>query len=143
MKNNLFNNVLSKYSYCGDFSFQTGDTLKDQSKDVPDLPGIYYILRVKGGKSDLVYVGKSGTMKQDGNFKKQFLRKRINNKQEGMYREQYFNQKINQFGIDSLEVFWFVTYDNNHRDIPCFVEGQLIQDYFNINSRLPEWNKEF
>jgi len=39
---------------------QKGDSLREQSWEVPEFPGVYYILRLANGKIDLVYIGKSG-----------------------------------------------------------------------------------
>lgn len=134
---------LNQYQNNGHFFFQKGDSLSIQSKDVPQLPGVYYILRLAQGKIDLVYIGKSGTIVQNGRFKSQLLKGRINNKQEGMKRQQYFEQKMEQENIDGLDIYWFVTYDKNHHDLPGFVEGQIIQRYFDLHGCLPPWNKEF
>jgi hypothetical protein len=134
---------LEKYKNNGHFFYQKGDSLGNQSKDVPELPGVYYILRLAQGNVDLVYIGKSGTVLQNGNFKTQLLKSRINNKQEGIKRQQYFEQMIEKENLDGLDIYWFVTYDKNHHDLPGFVEGQIIQHYFDIYECLPPWNKEF
>lgn len=134
---------LNKYQNKGHFFFQKGDILSIQSEDVPELPGVYYILRLAHGKVNLVYIGKSGTILQNGQFKSQLLKGRINNMHEGMTRQQYFEQKMKQENIDALDIYWIVTYDNHHQDLPGFVEGQIIQRYFDTNRCLPPWNKEF
>lgn len=134
---------LNKYKNKGHFFFQKGDLLSVQSKDVPDLPGVYYILRLAHGKIDLVYISKSGTVLQNGQFKSQLLIGRINNKQDGIKRQQFFEQKMVQENIDGLDIYWFVTFDKHHQDLPGFVEGQITQHYFNIHGSLPPWNKEF
>lgn len=134
---------LTKYQTNGHFFFQKGDVLNAQSKDVPELPGVYYILRLAKGKVDLVYIGKSGTVLQNGQFKSQLLQGRINNKQEGEKRQQYFEQKMEQEKIDGLDIYWFVTHDKHHQDLPGFVEGLIIQRYFDLHGCLPPWNKEF
>jgi hypothetical protein len=78
---------LKKYKNNGHFFFSPGQNLKEVSKNVPDLPGVYYIMRLSRGKIDLVYIGKSGTMVQKGDFKSQLLRGRINNEQEGLKQQ--------------------------------------------------------
>ena len=62
-----------KYKTQGHFIFKKGNSLKVQSHDVPELPGVYYIQRLTKGKVDLVYIGKSGTMLQTGEFRNQLL----------------------------------------------------------------------
>jgi hypothetical protein len=134
---------LDKYKNKGHFFFQKGDALREVSKGIPNLPGVYCIYRLCGGKVDLVYIGKSGTMLSNGKFKDQLLNKRLNNKQDGMYRQQFFEQKLVEEGNDALDIYWYVTFDKDNQDIPSYVEGILLQRYFKIHRRLPEWNKEY
>lgn len=134
---------LIKYQNHGHFFFQKGDILSTQSQEVPNLPGVYYILRLARGKINLVYIGKSGTVLQKGSFKNQLLRNRINNKQEGIKRQQYFEQKFDLEGIDGLDIYWFVTFDKHDKDLPGYVEGKIMQRYFDQYDCLPPWNKEF
>jgi hypothetical protein len=134
---------LNKYKNQGHFFFVKGNNLKELSAGVPDLPGVYYIIRLSRGKIDLVYIGKSGTIKQNGTFKEQGLKERLNNKQDGMHREVFFNEKCIQENIDALDVYWFVTFDNKNHDLPGFVEGVILQRYFEVHGKLPPWNKEY
>ena len=134
---------LEKYKNKGHFFFQKGSMLKEVSKDVPNLPGIYYIYRLCRGKIDLVYIGKSGTMLSNGKFKDQLLNKRLNNKQDGILRQKFFEQKLMEEVSDALDIYCYVTFDEENQDIPSYVEGLLLQHYFEIYGRLPEWNKEY
>jgi hypothetical protein len=142
MNRNMFTE-LKKYKNNGHFFYSPGQNLKEQSHEVPDLPGVYYILRLARGKIDLVYIGKSGTMQQNGKFKDQGLQGRINNKQEGMKRREYFEKKCKEEKIDGLDIYWFVTVDNTVRDLPGFVEGLLLQRYYEKYGVLPSWNKDY
>lgn len=134
---------LAKYKNKGHFFFEKGDVLKTNRKDVPNLPGVYYVIKLAKGKVELVYIGKSGSIQQNGQFKEQLLNQRLNNKQDGMNREQYFLQKIELENIDALDIYWFVTMDEQYQDLPSFVEGLLLQRYFEIYACLPKWNKSF
>lgn len=134
---------LKKYKNKGHFFFKNGDNLKEVSKDVPEMPGVYYIIRLARGRVDLVYIGKSGTIQQDETFSDQLLRGRINNKQEGIKRQKFFEQKMIEEKIDGLDIYWFVTMDDKDNDLPGFVEGLLMQRYFEIYGHLPQWNKSF
>jgi hypothetical protein len=134
---------IKKYQNNGHFFFKKGDNLKLVSKSVPDLPGIYYIVRLSNGKIELVYIGKSGTMQQNGIFKDQGLKGRLNNKQEGVKRQDFFDLKLLNENIHALDIYWFVTFDINNKELPGFVEGLLIQRFFEINGRLPLWNKDY
>lgn len=133
---------LYKYKNNGHFFFQKGDVLKDVSKDVPNMPGVYCIYRLCGGAVELVYIGKSGVMLPDGTFGDQLLNKRLNNKQDGVSQQKFFEQKMAEDGSDALDVYWYVTFGQDNQDIPSYVEGVLLQRYFEIYGRLPEWNEE-
>ena len=133
----------NKYNNNGHFFFQKGDRLIDVSKDVPEMPGVYYILRLAKGKIDLVYIGKSGTINQSGIFKDQLLKGRINNKSNGIKRQNFFEQKISEEIIDGLDIYWFVTMDKTINDLPGYTEGLLMQRYFEMHGKLPAWNKCF
>ena len=132
-----------KYKNWGHFFYEYGNSLSEVSKMVPDMPGVYYILRLARGKVTLVYIGKSGTILQSGKFRDQLLRGRINNKQGGLKRHEYFDMKIREEKIDALDIYWFVTMDEGHNDLPGYVEGLLMQRYFEVHGKLPPWNKEY
>ena len=132
-----------KYKNHGHFFFKKGGNLMQASSEVPDQPGVYYIMRLAKGKIDLVYIGKSGTINQSGTFKDQLLRGRINNKHDGVKRQVFFDQKMTEENIDALDIYWFVTMDDSYSDLPGYVEGLLMQRYFDIYGNLPLWNKCF
>lgn len=135
--------ALNLYNNKGHFFFNKGDVLSKVSADVPNKPGVYYILRLAEGNIDLVYIGKSGAVRQNGVFKDQSLRKRINYKQDGLKPQVFFEQKFAKENIDALDIYWFVTYDEHHRDLPGFVEGLIMQQHYELHGCLPPWNKEF
>jgi hypothetical protein len=132
-----------KYKNNGHFFFKKGDNLKQITKSVPDLPGVYYIIRLAKGRVELVYIAKSGSIQQNGQFKGQGLQSRLNGKQEGIEMKDFLESRFSKENIDALDIYWFVTFDTKCNDIPGFVEGLLIQRFAEINGRLPLWNKEF
>jgi len=132
-----------KYKNNGHFFFKKGNKLSEVSKDVPEFPGVYYIVRLAKGKVELVYIGKSGTITQNGQFKEQLLKGRLNNKQDGMKRQDFFDKKMIEENIDGLDIYWFVTMEKSNNDLPGYVEGLLIQRFFEVQGRLPLWNKDF
>ena len=133
---------LRKYKKNGHFFFKKGDRLSVVSNDVPELPGVYYFIRLAKGKVDLIYIGKSGTIHPDGSLKNQLLKGHLNNKQEGILRQEFFEKKMHEENIDALDIYWFVTMDKMNNDLPGYVEGLLLQRHYEIYGRLPEWNKE-
>jgi hypothetical protein len=132
-----------KYKNNGHFFFKKGDRLSEVGKNVPELPGVYYVIRLSKGMVELVYIGKSGTITQSGQFKDQLLKGRINNKQDGMKWQEFFDKKIIEENIDGLDIYWFVTMDKSNNDLPGYVEGLLIQRFFEVQGILPLWNKDF
>ncbi len=133
----------NKYKNNGHFFFKKGDMLSVASIDVPNLPGVYYIIKLVKERVELVYIGKSGIINQNGEFKDQMLKGRINNKYDGVKRQQYFDQKLQEEKIEALDIYWFVTYDEKHKDLPGYIEGLLLQRFFEVHGNLPPWNKEF
>jgi len=134
---------IKKYKNNGHFFFKKGDNLKEVSNKVPDLPGVYYIVRLSKGRIEIVFIGKSSSLQQTGKFKDQGLKSLLNSKQEGIERQDFFESKILKETIDALDIYWFVTFDAKSKDLPGFVEGLLIQRFFEIYGRLPLWNKDF
>jgi hypothetical protein len=92
-----------------------------------ELAGVYYILMLRKGKIELVYIGASGTMNQKGKFSTQLLRGRLNNKQDGKKRQHFFEEIMLENEIDALDIYWFVTFDDKHRHIPTYIEALLLQ----------------
>ena len=116
---------------------EDGKILKEITKDIPNSPGVYIIYN---SKNEIVYIGKAGTVNQDGTFKKQGLRKRLTNQHHGIQREDYFISKIADEKIDYIDIKW---YELTSGVIPGYIEGMLIQEYFNIHKKLPSWNDWF
>jgi hypothetical protein len=135
-------NELNKYKHHGHFSFRQGEVLT-RVCNAPKQPGVYYFVQLKKGEKELVYIGASGTINQKGQFGKQLLKGRLTNKQDGKKRQPYFEEVMHLNKIDALHVYWFVTFDENHNDLPSFVEATLLQTYFDMHGHLPAWNKKF
>ena len=134
---------IEKYKNKGHFFFEKGFNLSEESITVPNLPGIYVIQRLARGKIDLVYIGKSGQIKQNGKFKDPLLRNHFSNKQDGIKLQKFFEEKIDNENIDALDIYWYVTFDQDHHDIPSFVEAELLQWHLDMYGVLPKWNKSF
>lgn len=133
---------LTIYKNRGHFFFERGQSLS-RVCNAPEQAGVYYILMLRKGKIELVYIGASGTINQKGEFKTQLLRGRLNNKQNGTKRQKFFEEIMQQNEIDALDIYWFVTFDKANRHLPSYVEALLLQKHFDIYGHLPEWNKSF
>lgn len=134
---------LSKYKTNGEFIFRVGDKLSDFCKSVPHAAGVYVFRTIKNRKEKVVYIGASGTMKQNGTFLKQLMKKRLQNMQGKIRRQTHFESEIAKNNLEGVRVNWYITFDKQHQDLPMTVEGFLIQKYFDENKHLPEWNKKY
>jgi hypothetical protein len=138
----ILNYCDAKYPSNGIFEFHR-NSLLSKACNAPESYGVYLIFSSCNGTNTLVYIGKSGTVQGSGEFKDQNLSGRIKNKQDGVKRQEYFIRKIDEENIDKLIIKWYVTANKEKVDLPGYVEGVLMQMYFDANKSLPKWNKEY
>ena len=143
-----FDKLLSDYRqhfpWNGSFELRRGEKIgiRAKEKGVPNEPGTYLIYGCKGGRSELLYIGKSGLLRQDGTFGDQKLLKRITKgKQDGMPRRAFFPEQMKLLGLEALVFHWFVTFTPSVRVIPAKAEIDLLQAYSDEHEKLPLWNK--
>jgi len=109
--------------------------------------GIYLVFALKKGRIELVYIGSSGKIQNDGSIKHReggLYDRIVNGHQFGKIpRKISWLNKINEEGMDGLDVYWYDTFNNKTKDIPAFVEAVIIQRHFDIYNKLPDWNIEF
>jgi len=134
---------LNIYKNYGHFFFRRDVSLKEVSKDVPNLPGVFYIIRLSKGKVELVYIGKSGPMDQNGKFKGLGLNDQLNGTIGEVPTQEFFNLKCKKENIEALDIYWFVTFDKTVQDLPTYIEGVIMQDYFDVHGYLPIWNTAY
>lgn len=131
-----------EYQTKGYCSFRLGDSLREQTNGIPTGGYGVYIFRKNTKAGDILYIGKGGTILQNGSFKAQDLRKRLNNKQDGIQRQDFLSKKINEdTGIEQIFIEWYII--NERKYLPGLIEAQLLQDYYMQHSCLPIWNNEF
>ena len=134
---------LEKYTNKGEFIFKMGDRLVDHCRNIPNESGVYLMYTIKNNVEELVYIGESGKMKQNGSFGVQKLHKRLQNMQNSqLSRQKHFEQELGANKIDAIKVAWFVTFNDSFKDLPMYVEALLLQNYFNKNNQLPQWNNQ-
>jgi hypothetical protein len=99
------------------------------------------------GKIDLVYISRSGEKGQDGEIKNRKagcggLRDRIINGKDShkVPRRKLWIALMKSEGIEALDIYWYVTYDEINKDFPEDVERVLLQQYVNLYGELPRWN---
>ena len=91
---------------------------------------------------DIIYIGKSGTMINDGTFESQGIAKRLTKKQNSLPRNVYFQNVIKEYKFEKLEFLWITTFDEICQEIPSLTEAKMIQAYFSQYKKLPLLNKE-
>ena len=137
---------LKKYKETDHFFFETKDNLSSVCNAPKEKGGIYIVNALCKGNIDLVYIGSSGKVLQNGLFKTRkggLFDRLVNGKQFGDPRKVSWKEKMKSDNIDALDVYWYVTFNNGYKDILLVVEGLIIQKYFDINESLPPWNIEF
>ena len=136
--------AIRKYKNSGTVFLSADNNLRQETKVIPDLPGVYMFSTVKGKHNTLQYVGSSGSILQSGKFKGQMMRGRINNKMNSKQsRAQFFKDYFDKDDIDFISINWFNTYDDEYLDLPKYVEACMLQEYFSLFGKLPPWNNSF
>ena len=140
--------LLSKYSEVGTFTFYPKDKLAQVCKSIPDnKSGVYLIYSVSKEKKELIFIGRTGQMlygypkHRTGGLRgcfttgKQQLGFPVNNT-----RQLSWPKKMEEEEIDYLEVHWFITLDESLRDCPMILEKTLLDRYQASEGHLPRWN---
>lgn len=99
--------------------------------------GVYVIYQKSTGK--IIYVGKAGTMSQDGSFKDQDLPKRLVNREKDRSRKDVFGQRVIDYGELIIE---YVILKSKSL-IPGYLEALLLQAYYDEHNELPIDNASF
>ena len=100
-----------------------------------------YIFTEKNSETDveeIVYIGKNGTLNNDGFFGNHTLNKRI---MQGKIKSKWL---VN----NNFKVYWFITIlrsevDIIPNDIPTVVECDLLKKFFELEKKLPKNNNNF
>ncbi len=137
------NSILNKYSTKGSFEFLKNETLAKKCNAPKDNVGVYLVY---DAKSNLIYIGCSGWLNQDGTLGMReggMFDRIVDGKQFNKPRRKSWAKKMNEQNIDKIKVEWYVTFDKKISDIPAYVESILLQMFFNKQKVLPIWNKCF
>jgi len=138
---------LDKYKSNGHFFFTTEKKMSNVCNAPKHGMGVYVVYALKDGRIELVYIGASGWVTQDG---------RLTSRQDGIYgrivrgnrsdeegNKTTWKQRVIDENIEALDIYWFETFDKNNADIPAVVEGIIMQRFFDIHRALPRWNKQY
>ncbi len=126
---------LEKYKYNGHLFYKQGNDILKLSQKLPNEPGVYYVLKLSRGKIKLTYIGKSDSTKADNKT----LNSLFNDREKGISLHQFFDKKMNAENIDALDIYWFVTDNDN----PTKIANKVLQSNYDLFGSLPDWNKLF
>jgi len=147
-----FNKTLKKYSNRGNFHFKIGENFKEKCNAPDDGAGVYLIYKQIYDKEELIYIGSSGQRDKTGNIKtrKGGLNDRLINgyhpnrfgQEKRIKRKNAFPLHMTESNIPQINIYWFVTYDENNSDFPTDIEKILSQNYITNFQQLPEWHNQ-
>ncbi|MEY3501267.1 MAG: hypothetical protein RL308_2940 [Bacteroidota bacterium] len=101
--------------------------------------GIYAVCDTRD--NSVIYIGKGGTIKNNGVFGNQNLNGRLK-APRGVYNNsyEYFKKVMNDNSMENLT--FFVVYSNSDNP-PAYIEAVALLDFYKQNSALPLLNNEF
>ena len=110
------------------------------NNNVKSIYGVYVIFNPIN--DEIVYIGKGGTIKNDGTFGIQSLNGRLLATRGNTTSHKYFTSKMNKYNFKTLKFCVFYTKKANP---PAYIEALSLHQYFNHNNykSLPMFNLEF
>ena len=138
---------LKKFKTQKSFSFTADDSLEEVCNAPESGSGVFIVYAVDGEEKELIMVGSTGTVQNDGSLKIKnggLFDKIVNGHQFAKTGRKYtWPTQMASENISRLEVVWYETYNEKNKAIPTFVEGQVLQNFLDENNRLPRWNVAF
>ena len=138
---------LEKFTVKGNFTFSQEDSLEAVCNASDNASGIFVVYAVEAGAKELIMVGSTGTVQNDGTLKSKnggLYDKIVNGQQFAKTGRKYsWPAQMKKENIDTLEVLWFETFNDSIKAIPTSVEGQVLQNFLDENGKLPRWNVAF
>ncbi len=138
---------LKKIKVKNQFSFSIDDSLEEVCNAPLDGSGIFLAYAIDGEEKELIMVGSTGTIQNDGTLKSKnggLFDKIVNGHQFAKTGRKYsWPAQMKLENIARLEVYWYETFNEKNKVIPTFLEGQILQNFLNENGKLPRWNVAF
>ena len=126
-------------------------TITDSLEAVCNAPesgsGIFLVYAVNEESKELIMVGSTGTIQNDGTLKSKnggLYDKIVNGHQFAKTARKYSwptQMKLENIGV--LEVVWYESFNSKNQIIPTYLEGQILQNFLDENGKLPRWNVAF
>lgn len=138
---------LKKFKTNNSFTFTQNDSLEEACNASETGSGVFLVYNVEGEEKELIMVGSTGTVQNDGTLKSKnggLYDKIVNGHQFAKTGRKYSwpaQMKIEK--LDLLEVYWYETFNAKTKAIPTFIEGLILQSFLDENGRLPKWNVAF
>ncbi|MFT5963898.1 MAG: hypothetical protein ACI9L6_000618 [Flavobacterium sp.] len=136
---------LKKFKVSDSFTFTADDSL-EQVCNASEGSGVFLVYAV-GDEKELIMVGSTGTIQNDGSLKIKnggLKEKIVEGHQFAKTGRKYsWPAQMAKEDISTLEVVWYETCNDKSKAIPTSVEGQVLQNFFDENGRLPKWNVAF
>jgi len=138
---------LKKFKTTNHFSYTADDSLEEVCNASQNGSGIFLVYNASEEEKELIMVGSSGTIQNDGTLKVKaggLFDKIVNGHQFAKTGRKYsWPTQMKLEGIDRLEVYWYETFNVKNKSIPTYVEGLILQNFLDENGRLPRWNVAF
>jgi hypothetical protein len=121
---------VSKFKNSGSFQFSSNDDLEVVCNAPNDASGVFLVYAVQEENRGLIMVGSTGTVQNDGTLKAKnggLYDKIVNGHQFAKTARKYsWKTQLKLEKIETVEVFWYETYNDKTKVIPTFVEGQIL-----------------
>jgi len=137
---------LDRFSKNDHFFFSPDQSLEEVCNAPKKASGVYLICALAFDTVELIYIGSSGKIKNDGQFKHGkggLFDRLVNGKQFGDRRKLSWPEVMIKHQIEARDIYWFDTFNDDIKEIPAYVEALLIQDFYDYFDRLPRWNEEY
>jgi len=138
---------LNKIKVKNQFIFSIYDSLEEICNATETGSGIFLVYAVDGEEKELIMVGSTGTIQNDGTLKSKnggLFDKIVNGHQFAKTGRKYsWPAQMKLEKIERLEVYWYETFNEKNKIIPTFIEGQILQNFLDENGKLPRWNVAF
>jgi hypothetical protein len=138
---------LKKFKSQNSFTFTADDNLEEVCNAPETGNGIFIVYAVTGEDKELIMVGSTGTVQNDGTLKSKnggLYDKIVNGHQFAKTGRKYsWPAQMKLENTAQLEVVWYETYNQKNKVIPTFAEAQVLQNFLDENDRLPRWNIAF
>ncbi len=138
---------LKKIKVQNQFTFSVDNSLEEVCNAPETGNGIFLVYAVEGEEKELIMVGSTGTVQNDGTLKSKnggLYDKIVNGHQFAKTGRKYsWPAQMKLENISLLEVAWYDTFNDKNKVIPTLLEGQILQNFFDENAKLPRWNVAF